>query len=108
LSLLSQSSRPSALFCFNDYIAIGVYRAAQELKLNIPTDLSIIGFDNINLTKLLSPSLTSVSIHIDKVAADAADNMLKFLRDENYAPHTKSHIFEPELIKRSSVFNFNS
>ncbi|WDE96114.1 substrate-binding domain-containing protein [Lentisphaera profundi] len=83
LSLLSQTSRPSALFCFNDYIAIGVYRAAQELKLNIPTDLSIIGFDNINLTKLLSPSLTSVSIHIDKVAADAADNMLKFLNDEN-------------------------
>ena len=107
LSLLKTKNRPSALFCFNDYIAIGVYRAAQDLKLNIPQDLSIIGFDNINLTKLLSPALSTVNIHIDKVARDAAENMLKFLKDENYSPQTKNHIFEPELIKRDSVRNLN-
>ncbi|EDM25015.1 hypothetical protein LNTAR_03769 [Lentisphaera araneosa HTCC2155] len=105
LSLLKTKNRPSALFCFNDYIAVGVYRAAQELKLNIPQDLSIIGFDNINLTKLLSPALSTVNIHIDNVARDAAKNMLKFLKDENYSPQTKNHIFEPELIKRDSVRN---
>lgn len=107
LSLLKTTDRPSALFCFNDYIAIGVYRAAQELKLQIPQDLSIIGFDNINLTKLLSPPLTTVSTHIDKVATDAAENMLKFLENDAYAPQTKNHIFEPELIKRDSVCKLN-
>jgi LacI family transcriptional regulator len=104
LSLLKTKKRPSALFCFNDYIAVGVYRAAQELDLKIPQDLSIIGFDNINLTKLLSPPLTTVNIHIDQVATEAAENMLKFLQNKHYTPQVKNHIFEPELIKRDSVY----
>jgi LacI family transcriptional regulator len=103
VKILDSKDRPQAFFCFNDHIAVGVYHAAQEMGIKIPEELSIIGFDNINLARLLSPSLTTVSIHIDKVAADAAENMLKFLKNEQFKPKTKSHIFEPQLIKRDSV-----
>ena len=46
LALLSRSDRPTAIFCFNDRMAIGCYEAARILGLNIPEDLSIVGFDN--------------------------------------------------------------
>ena len=47
--LLTTEQRPTALFCFNDRMAAGAYRAAAELGLSIPGDLSVIGFDNQEL-----------------------------------------------------------
>ncbi len=62
-SLFHQSSgkRPTALIAFNDLIAIGALHAARTFGLNVPDDLSVIGFDNIYLTAHTNPPLTTVS-----------------------------------------------
>src|SRR5690606_7826314 len=63
LRLLDRSDRPTALFCFNDRIAMGAYQAAQSLGLSIPDDLSIISIDNFELlADALLPGLTSIAL----------------------------------------------
>ncbi|NQX35718.1 LacI family DNA-binding transcriptional regulator [Herbiconiux sp. VKM Ac-2851] len=57
------ADRPTALFCYNDRMAMGAYRAAAELGLRIPADLSIVGFDNQELiAEGLYPALTTVAL----------------------------------------------
>ena len=62
-TLLSLPDPPTALFCFNDRMAMGAYRAAAELGLRIPADLSVIGFDNPEIiADGLYPGLTTVAL----------------------------------------------
>ncbi|MGM1065559.1 LacI family DNA-binding transcriptional regulator [Saccharothrix sp. Mg75] len=62
-ALLASADRPTALFCFNDRMAMGAYRAAGELGLAIPAELSVIGFDNQELiSENLHPALSTVAL----------------------------------------------
>jgi LacI family transcriptional regulator len=61
--LLETTPRPTALFCFNDQVAMGAYRAVAECGLRIPDDLSVVGFDDQELiAAALSPGLTTVAL----------------------------------------------
>jgi LacI family transcriptional regulator len=61
--LLDRRDRPTAVFCFNDRMAMGAYRAAQQRDLRVPADLSIVGFDDQELiAAALSPGLTTVAL----------------------------------------------
>ncbi len=74
--ILDCSSRPSALVCSNDMIAIGVLHKAYHVGIRVPSDLSIIGFDDIQIAKVMFPPLTSVQMsRID--LANAAVKALK-------------------------------
>ncbi|PKO00326.1 MAG: transcriptional repressor PurR [Chloroflexi bacterium HGW-Chloroflexi-4] len=64
LELMKLPLPPSAIFTYSDFLAIGAMRAAHDLGIQIPRDLSIIGFDDISLTSYTSPRLTT--IHQDK------------------------------------------
>jgi LacI family transcriptional regulator len=70
-ALLVRDDRPTAVFCFSDSIAYGVYAAARELKLDVPGDISVCGYDDHALSSLLSPALTSVSWDVAGVAEAA-------------------------------------
>lgn len=61
-AILTRANRPTAILCANDNLAIGVYRAAAGLGLSIPRDLSVAGFDDIDISSLLSPALTTVHV----------------------------------------------
>ena len=64
--LLTGRRRPTALICFNDRVAMGVYEAATEVGLSIPDDISVISFDDSKLASWLRPQLTSVALpHFD-------------------------------------------
>jgi LacI family transcriptional regulator len=63
--LLNRAPQITALFACNDNVAIGAMAAAAEMGRRIPDDLSIIGFDNIDLTQEVTPPLTTV--HVDKI-----------------------------------------
>jgi LacI family transcriptional regulator len=58
--LLSLPERPTAIFAFNDEMAVGAMRAAEERGLRIPGDLSIVGFDDVEKTEIVRPALTTV------------------------------------------------
>jgi LacI family transcriptional regulator len=60
------AARPglTAVFAFNDMVALGAYRAVRELGLTVPADVALVGFDGLTLGELLNPPLTTV--HLDK------------------------------------------
>ena len=72
--LLSQSARlrPTAIFG-NDYNAPGIYRAAQEMGLRIPEDLSVVGFDRLDIINFLRPALATIDIRNDAMVRSAAE-----------------------------------
>ncbi len=59
--LLALPSRPTAVFCYNDVTALGAIRAAHAAGLRIPHDLSVVGFDDIDLSPFFEPPLTTIT-----------------------------------------------
>ncbi len=59
--LLSRPSRPTAVFCYNDTLAIGGLAAARDANLSVPGGLSVIGFDNIDAAEFTNPPLTTIT-----------------------------------------------
>jgi LacI family transcriptional regulator len=103
LKVLSQRrARPTALVCFNDLVAIAAYRAAHELGLHVPDDVSIIGFDGIALGAYIGPPLTTVSIAPRGVGEAAAELLLPQLKGES-GKRPQNRMIEAELIERASV-----
>lgn len=75
--MLARSNRPTGLFCFNDRMAMGAYRAAAELGLAIPADLSVVGFDDQELIAAnLQPGLTTVALPHYKMGAWATAHLI--------------------------------
>lgn len=60
LDLLQRPDRPTAIFAANDVMALGVMRSAHELGIHVPSQLSLVGFDDIPEARLLTPALTTV------------------------------------------------
>jgi len=81
--VLDRPDRPTALFCYNDRMAMGAYRAAAELGLDIPGDLSIVGFDNQELIAAnLFPGLTTVALPHHEMGVWAVETLVKLLGGE--------------------------
>ena len=91
----------SAVICFNDDQAGGVYRAARSLGLSVGGDLSVMGFDNIPQSEALSPGLTSIDIHPNRIGAISAELVVRMLREGT--TETEPVIFEPCVVSRQSV-----
>lgn len=100
--LRDPETRPTALLCFNDMVAMGVYRAAHELSLDIPGDLSVVGFDGIDLTALLGPPLTSVDIHPRQLGEHAAELLVRVIRNET-GRGVVTEWLHPQIVERASV-----
>ncbi|MFD6697929.1 MULTISPECIES: LacI family DNA-binding transcriptional regulator [unclassified Microbacterium] len=75
--MLSANSRPSAIACANDLIALGVLEAARDYQLNVPVDLRVIGFDDIPTARHVSPPLTTILNPAALVGAACADALLR-------------------------------
>ncbi|MEF2975900.1 LacI family DNA-binding transcriptional regulator [Subtercola sp. YIM 133946] len=76
-AMLDRADRPTALFCYNDRMAMGAYRAAAELGLSIPRDLSIVGFDNQELIAAnIYPALTTVALPHYEMGAWAVETLV--------------------------------
>jgi LacI family transcriptional regulator len=62
LAASADEQRPTAVVAMNDRVAMGVYQAAADLRLRVPRDLSVVSFDNSDLSWWLSPGLTSIGL----------------------------------------------
>ncbi|MFY1693112.1 LacI family DNA-binding transcriptional regulator [Plantactinospora sp. WMMB782] len=80
--LLDRPGRPSAVFASNDLQALGVYRAARELDLRVPADLSVVGFDDLPVAALVDPPLTTVRQPLTEMAVAATELALALGRGE--------------------------
>jgi LacI family transcriptional regulator len=81
--LLSLPDRPTAIFAANDVSATGVYQAARELGLQIPGDLSVIGFDNLREAVHLNPPLTTIDQSLEKMGTIATEMIVKLVKGES-------------------------
>ncbi|MEW9673856.1 LacI family DNA-binding transcriptional regulator [Ammoniphilus sp. 3BR4] len=107
VELLENSSiRPSAVFACNDLLGIGVIQAAKEMGLQVPADLSVVGFDNIMFAAYTDPALTTVSQPIDQIGMKAVD----LLVDEiNNKEEIKQRVtIRPQLVIRQSTTTFHN
>jgi len=95
--LLSGRNRPTAIFCGNDEIAAGVYKVALRAGINIPRDLSVVGYDDSPLASRLWPAMTSVRRHIRDTGRIAATALI---RSDTVALPVAS--VRPHLIVRDS------
>lgn len=92
----------TAIFACNDVMACGVYRAAYEMNLKIPEDISIIGFDDIPLVSALIPQLTTIRQDIYEMGRRAVSILIESIIDKT-TENNKKEIFQPSLIIREST-----
>lgn len=97
---LSYADRPNAVFAANDQIAIALYRAAANMGLSIPDDLSVLGFDNLDVSAHLEPPLTTLAQPFLDIGQTAAKLLLRRISGENGFYQQIS--LPAELIIRSS------
>lgn len=100
------TNRPTAVLCFNDTVAVGIYRAAHELSLKIPQDVSIVGFDGIDFGELLAPSLTTVDILPVELGRQAAELLLSVINGR-VGKEIETRWCNPKLVVRESVRSMN-
>ncbi|MCX6993680.1 MAG: GntR family transcriptional regulator [Kiritimatiellaeota bacterium] len=100
-AMLASRRRPTAIFCANDITAVGVMKSARELKINIPGELSIVGYDDIELAGHLSPALTTISQPLEEMAKQAIDILIKKIGGENNGAK-KQVVLPAKLVIRES------
>ena len=104
--LLSLPDRPTAIFAANDVSAIGVYQAARELGLQIPRDLSVIGFDNLRDAVQLNPPLTTIDQALEKMGTIATEMLVELVKGKSLPinPAEEGHLYKipTQLVIRDS------
>nr|WP_242851541.1 substrate-binding domain-containing protein [Clostridium sp. DMHC 10] len=74
---------PTAVFACNDLMALGVLNACKRLNYDVPKDVSIIGFDNIVISSLVEPQITTVDQNMYKLGENAAKMLLDVINNKN-------------------------
>jgi LacI family transcriptional regulator len=100
VELMQTGPRPTLVMCGNDVLAAGAVRAAHELDLDVPGDVSITGFDDIELATVISPALTTVHVPHRQMGSLAAEALLAQVRD-NSAPQQTT--LETYIVERQSL-----
>jgi LacI family transcriptional regulator len=81
--ILARTPRPTAIVAINDQLAIGVLRAVADAGLRVPEDISIAGFDDINLAQFMVPALTTVKVMANEIGQRAVALIFDRLKDPN-------------------------
>lgn len=97
---LKQEDVPTAFFVASDPMAIGVYKAVAEAHLNIPEDISIVSFDDIETAQFLVPALTSVKVYTDFMGETGVETLLERLKTGRTI--SKKILIPTELVIRES------
>jgi DNA-binding LacI/PurR family transcriptional regulator len=105
LELLSRPDRPTALLCFSDVFAIGALNAARRLGLDVPGDLSVVGFDDSPVARRSSPALTTVRQDVEAKGRLAAEALKAEIARNRLGTTGKvrHHVLPTELIVRAST-----
>lgn len=101
LRLLELPAPPTAVFCSNDDMAVGAYKAIREKGFEIPKDISIAGFDDNLFSSFLSPALTTVKRPVEKMSIEGTKRLLSIIDGEVMREDTS--FITTELVVRDSV-----
>ena len=103
--LLAQKECFSSVFAYNDAMAIGAISVFEDNGFRVPSDISIIGFDDVLLSQYSRPKLTTLHYPISEMAIHAAQMAVAYSADE--VPPKSELTFRPNLVKRESTTHNN-
>lgn len=99
-NLMSHDTPPTAVLCGNDVIAVGAVRAAKEIGLNVPRDVSITGFDDMELARIVEPELTTVHVPHQAMGRKAAQELVAMVERKSSGVST---CLETNIVTRQSL-----
>lgn len=99
-SIMQASDRPTLVMCGNDVLAVGAVQAAREMGIDVPTEVSITGFDDIELATVVSPALTTVHVPHRRMGELAAEILLRPRHERERAVH---HALETHIVERETL-----
>ena len=102
MTLLAAHPQVTAVFAFNDLVAVGVLQACKELGRRVPQDIAIIGSDDIPLASLVTPSLTTLRVAKRHLGTTAMSTLLHLIK-QNSLPPAADQTIHPQLILRDST-----
>lgn len=91
------------VFCANDYMAVGVIMALKEAGHRVPDDVSVMGFDGMEISKYVYPGITTVQVNTKLLGLHAAKRLLTLIASDEGAEHLESITLQPELLIRNTV-----
>lgn len=100
VTLMSRHPRPSIVMCGNDVLAVGALRGAAELGLNVPEDISITGYDDLELAQVVSPALTTVRVPHREMGRNAAREIVDMIEKKRKGVSQK---LKATVVERASV-----
>ncbi|WP_299028013.1 LacI family DNA-binding transcriptional regulator [uncultured Sulfitobacter sp.] len=100
VSLMARTPRPSIVMCGNDVLAVGAVRGARQMGLRVPQDISITGFDDIELALVAEPALTTVHVPHRTMGALAAAELVAMIEEKRSG---MSQRLIAEVVERASV-----
>ena len=95
--------RPTALLCSNDMTAIGVLRAAFELGIKVPQELSVVGFDDVRMAGFMIPPLTTIRMSQSELAKIAFEALLREVGRDTPSPNGTEYQLKTSLVLRNST-----
>lgn len=98
--LLASRFRPTAILCVNDFMALGVLRALHDRRIRVPEEVSVTGFDNINLSEFTNPSLTTVNIPRERIGRLVFEALVP---QSDRPAIAREIVVHPELVIRDST-----
>ncbi|RCW62420.1 LacI family DNA-binding transcriptional regulator [Halanaerobium sp. ST460_2HS_T2] len=99
--LLKSQNPPTAVFAFNDLMAVGVIDGAQSIGYKVPADLSVIGFDNREFSHFFKPKLTTIDLPLNKMGEKATKKLIDLIKERKIKRNSSK--IECKLIERASV-----
>lgn len=104
LQLLDTGSLPTAVICINDFLAFGALLQCQALGLDVPGDISLAGFGDVQFASAATPSLTTVQMPAAEIGRLAGEHLLRKIREQSTHKYTFRQIqLEAPLIVREST-----
>ncbi len=101
--LMDRGETFSAVVAYNDLMAVGAMNAFQDAGLRVPEDVSVVGFDDLYISRACRPHLTTMSYPIEDMALYAAELAIK-LSEGQADSQSRTHLFYPTLKERASVY----
>ncbi|HLI71037.1 MAG TPA: LacI family DNA-binding transcriptional regulator [Ktedonobacteraceae bacterium] len=100
IAQMELAQRPTAIFAANDEMAFGVMLALQQQGIRVPQDISVCGFGDIPMSRLIAPALTTVHVPLRQLGRSGAERLLAILRQEEVP---SSEILPITIVKRASA-----
>ncbi|MCL7378392.1 LacI family DNA-binding transcriptional regulator [Streptomyces sp. 35G-GA-8] len=101
--LLGMESRPSAVFCANDLLALGVLQTLYHAGIRVPEDVALVGYDDIEFASAAAVPLTSVRQPAVRLGVAAADLLIEETGDDAARHEHRRIVLQPELVVRAST-----